>query len=49
MQTNANNEFEVKRVLFRKHDNLKFVVIPKNSTIQPGDYVKIQKLEAQSA
>lgn len=50
MQKNANNKAkrknntEIKRVLLRKHDKLKFVVIPRQSTIEAGDYVSIKKV-----
>jgi len=44
MQTNANNKPEIKKVLLRKHDKLKFVVIPRKSTIRAGDYVSIKKI-----
>lgn len=44
MQTNANNKFEVKKVLLRKYDGLKFVVIPRNSDIEVGDLVMIKKM-----
>jgi len=44
MVTNANIEFEIKKVLLRKHDNLKFVVIPKKCNIEAGDFVSIRKI-----
>ena len=44
MQTNAINRIEIKKVLLRKYDKLKFVVIPKKSSIKAGDYVKIEKI-----
>ena len=48
MQLNANkNEIEIKKVLVRKHDNLRFVVIPRKSSIEPGDYVLIQKISEE--
>lgn len=45
MQTNAINKSEIKKVLLRKHDKLKFVVIPRKSIIRAGDYVLIKKIE----
>ena len=45
MLLNANNKGEIKKVLLRKYDKLKFVVIPKKSSIRAGDYVLIKKLE----
>ena len=45
MQTNATNQIEIKKVLLRKHDGLKFVVIPRSSSIRSGDYVMIKKVE----
>jgi len=44
MKNKANNKIEIKKVLLRKHDKLKFVVIPKKSTIRAGDYVSIRKI-----
>jgi hypothetical protein len=44
MQTNANNKIEIKKVLLRKHDKLKFVVIPRKSNIRDGDFVLIKKI-----
>lgn len=35
---------EIKKVWERK-DGVKFVIIPKNSEIQGGDYVSIDKIE----
>ena len=35
---------EIKKVLVRK-DGIKYLIIPKNSGIDAGDYVKIIKLE----
>ena len=35
---------EIKKVRIRK-DGVKFVIIPKNSEIQGGDYVSIDKIE----
>ena len=45
MQLTANNKMEIKKVLLRKHDKLKFVVVPRNSLIKEGDYVFIKKVE----
>jgi len=36
---------EIRKVWERKGDGVKFVVIPKNSEIKKGDYVKINKME----
>ena len=44
MQQNATNQMEIKKVLLRKHDGLKFVVIPKKSSLRAGDYVMIKKV-----
>jgi len=44
MQKYANIRGEIKRVLSRKHDKLKFVVIPRKSDIEAGDYVLIKKI-----
>lgn len=44
MQTNANKRTEIKRVLLRKQDKLKFVVIPRKSKIEAGDFVIIKKI-----
>ncbi len=38
---------EIKKVKQRA-DGLKTVIIPKHSDIQPGDYVKITKIEDDS-
>jgi hypothetical protein len=38
---------EIKKVLIRK-DGIKIVIIPKNSGIEAGDYVKIIKLEEEN-
>ena len=35
---------EIKKVLQRNEDKLKYVVVPKNSNIEAGDYVKIEKI-----
>ena len=35
---------EIKKVLLRKKDGLKFVVVPRNSELNPGDYVKLIKV-----
>lgn len=44
MQTNANNQgAEIKKVLLRK-DGLKFVVIPRKSNIEAGDFILIKKI-----
>jgi hypothetical protein len=45
MQLNANNKIEIKKVLLRKYDGLKFVVVPKNSDIEAGDFVMIKKFQ----
>ncbi len=44
MQTSANKH-EIKKVLLRKHDGLKFVIIPRKSNIKAGDYVVIKKIK----
>lgn len=44
MQQNANNKIEIKKVLLRKYDGLKFVVIPRGSDIEAGDFVLIKKM-----
>jgi len=38
---------EIKKVTLRA-DGTKNVIVPKKSNIQPGDYVKIIKVEEQS-
>ena len=46
MRQNANtNRAEIKKVLQRKDDKMKFVIIPKKSSIKGGDYVLIKKVE----
>jgi hypothetical protein len=35
---------EIKKVLQRNEDKLKYVVVPKNSDIEAGDYVRITKV-----
>jgi len=35
----------IKKVLNNKKSGLKYVVIPKDSEIKGGDYVKIEKIE----
>ena len=35
---------EIKKVLLRKDDGTKLVIIPRNSEIKEGDYVKIIKV-----
>ena len=47
MQLNANNKIEIKKVLLRKHDKLKFVIIPKKSSIKAGDFVLIKKISEE--
>lgn len=44
MQTNVTNKREIKKVLLRKYDKLKFVVIPRKSNINAGDFVSIRKV-----
>ena len=48
MQLNANNRIEIKKVLLRKHDGLKFVIIPRKSSIEVGDFVSIKKIAGVS-
>lgn len=48
MQKYANKEMEIKRVLIRKYDKLKFVVIPRKSNIEAGDFVIIKKVEVEN-
>lgn len=48
MQTNANTRVEIKKVLIRKYDRLKFVIIPKKSDIEAGDFVLIKKIESEA-
>ena len=36
---------EIKKVLINKISNQKYVIIPKNSEINEGDYVEIKKVE----
>lgn len=38
---------EIKRVLLRKDDGVKYVIIPKDSHIEQGDYVKIIKISEE--
>lgn len=35
---------EIKKVLIRKHDKIKFIIVPRNSDIEVGDYVKLVKI-----
>ena len=35
----------IKKVWLNKHTNQKFVTIPKDSDIQEGDYVRIERVE----
>ena len=44
MQQNAIDKMEIKKVLLRKHDKLKFVIIPRKSSIGAGDFVSIKKI-----
>lgn len=39
-------EIEIKKVLIRK-DGVKYIIIPKNTNINEGDYVKITKLKEE--
>ena len=39
---------EIKKVLINKISNQKYVIIPKNSEINEGDYVEIKKVEGGS-
>ena len=48
MQLNANDRIEIKKVLLRKHDGLKFVIIPRKSSIEVGDFVSIKKIAGVS-
>ena len=48
MQLNANNRIEIKKVLLRKHDGLKFVIIPRKSSIEVGYFVSIKKIAGVS-
>jgi len=36
---------EIKKVLLRKDDGTKLVIIPRKSDIQEGDYVQIIKIQ----
>lgn len=38
---------EIKKVLQREMDQMKYVIVPKNSNIKKGDYVKIEKIKNQ--
>jgi len=36
---------EIKKVLLRKDDGVRYVIVPKKSEIQEGDYIKLIKIE----
>ena len=40
-----NKEIHIKKVLLRKHDGCKIVVIPRRCNIEAGDYVFIKKVD----
>lgn len=40
---------EIKKVLMRRDGKMKFVIIPIESDIEKGDYVKIEKIDSSRA
>lgn len=39
---------EIKKVLERKDDGVRYVIIPKNSDIIKGDYVMLKKIQEEN-
>jgi hypothetical protein len=40
-----SKKMEIKKVLLRKDDGVKYIIVPRDSNILPGDYVRIIKIQ----